>query len=197
MRRSRVPILLLAFFPLLLHCKWLKPTDNTSSPSFFINSWWILFSGWHQFTVMVQNFSSTWLACCLLAEKSVYIRIFGKKQNVMLWGRRSYFVLFLQDLNFEIFTLSYMWFVLRKDSANCSGGFFLFILLLSFWQSINLNRMWHSVHTLRWDVWQICQRVQHLWEKSQIFLWSIFVSPLEFHTHLTATYCFMQILSHY
>lgn len=57
---------------------------------------------------MVRNSSSAWLACCLLAEKSVYVRIFGKQQNVMLWSGRSYFVLFLQNLNFEVFTLSNM-----------------------------------------------------------------------------------------
>lgn len=127
---------------------WQYLLSTPPHPPFFINSWWILFSGWQQYPVMVRNSSSAWLACCLLAEKSVYVRIFGKQQNVMLWSGRSYFVLFLQNLNFEVFTLSNMWPLLRKNNANFSGLFFLFVLFLYLWQCNNVSRMWHSMHTL-------------------------------------------------
>lgn len=147
---------------------------------------------------MVQNSSSAWLACCLLAEKSVYIRIFGKQQNVMLWSGGSCFVLFCF---YRTWTLRYLCCLicdlLGKNSIIFSGLLFLFILLLYLRQCSNLSRMSYSVHTLGSDVWQTCQRVQYLWENSQIFPCSIFVSPLEFHAHLTVTCCCMQVLSDY
>lgn len=73
-----------------------------------------------------------WLVACLL--KKVFISGFLERNNMWCYTEGGV-VLFLQNFNFEIFTLSYIWFLLRKNNANYSGGFFLFILLLYFWQS--------------------------------------------------------------
>ena len=144
---------------------------------------------------MVRNSSSACLACFLLAEKSVYIRIFGKQQNVMLWSRGSYFVLFLQNLNFEVFTLSNMWLVLGKNNENCSGLFFYLFFSYTF-DSVVVSV---GCDILCTHLGQMSGRLSrgYLWENSPIFLCSIFVSPLEFHAHLTVTCCCMQVLSDY
>lgn len=131
---------------------------------------------------MVRNSSSAWLACCLLAEKSVYVRIFGKQQNVMLWSGRSYFVLFLQNLNFEVFTLSNMWPLLRKKNANFSGLFFLFVFFYTF-DSVIMS-VGCGIPCIHWGLADLPEGTIS-WGNSQIFPCSIFVFPLEFHAHLS------------
>lgn len=71
MKTSRVAILLLFFSLPLFHCRWLKPTDNISSPHFFL-----LIHDEFCFLADIRTLSwfrtlpvFGWLVACLLEKK--------------------------------------------------------------------------------------------------------------------------------